>query len=116
MFRRFIFTLAVNLALFMNVPIVSPATEPNTSSQSRTNLATPTPPVAKKVPKEIVAHGDKRIDDYFWLREKTNAEVIAYLEEENAYAEALTRPLGKLRDHLYQEMISHLKETDSSAP
>src|ERR1041385_1753520 len=51
---------------------------------------TSVPPVAKKIPKEIIVHGDKRVDDYFWLREKTNSEVIAYLEQENAYGDAVT--------------------------
>src|SRR6266478_9961008 len=55
------------------------------------------PPLARKVPKEIVTHGDKRVDDYFWLREKTNADVIAYLQQENAYAEEMSRPQEPLR-------------------
>src|SRR5258708_1601421 len=49
----------------------------------RPSVAAPaTPPVAKKIPTEIVTHGDKRVDDYFWLREKTNAGVLAYLQQE----------------------------------
>src|ERR1700752_2443646 len=71
-----------------------------------------TPPVAKKVPKEIVTHGDKRIDNYFWLRQKTNAEVIAYLEAENAYTDAIMAPTMPLQNALYKEMLGHLKETD----
>ena len=74
------------------------------------------PPVAKKIPKEIITHGDKRVDDYFWFREKTNAEVIAYLNEENAYADSVTGPQAPFREVLYQEMLGHLQETDSSAP
>jgi oligopeptidase B len=75
-----------------------------------------TPPVAKRIPKSLVTHGDKRIDDYFWLREKTNAGVTAYLEAENAYADAVMQPLTKFREGLYQEILGHLKETDTSAP
>src|SRR5947208_2223113 len=74
------------------------------------------PPLAKKVPKEIVTHGDKRVDDYFWLREKTNAEVIAYLEAENAYTDQVMAPTKPLQESLYHEMLGHLKETDSTAP
>ena len=74
------------------------------------------PPVAKPIPKEIVTHGDKRIDPYFWLREKTNSEVIAYLEAENRYADTVMQPLEPFRQKLYREILSHLKETDSSAP
>ncbi len=61
-------------------------------------------------------HGDRRVDDYFWLREKTNAEVIAYLNAENAYADAVTKSLQPAQESLYQEMLGHLKETDSTAP
>ncbi len=74
------------------------------------------PPVAKRIPKEILTHGDKRVDDYFWLREKTNAQVIAYLEAENSYTEAWMGPTKALQEKLYKEILGHLKETDSSAP
>ncbi len=76
----------------------------------------PQPPSAAKVPKAITIHGDTRVDDYFWLRDKTNAQVIAHLEAENAYADSVTQPLQKFRDRLYREIIGHLKETDSTAP
>src|SRR5258706_6038462 len=75
-----------------------------------------TPPVAKRVSKELVNHGDKRVDDYFWLRQKTNSEVITYLEAENAYTDAVMAPTKALQEKLYQEILGHLKETDSSAP
>src|SRR4051812_43431044 len=74
------------------------------------------PPVAQKRPHEMVIHGDKRVDDYFWLRQKTNAEVIAYLEAENAYTDGILAPTKPLQEKLYKEILSHLKETDSSAP
>ena len=82
----------------------------------RAGPTNPVPPVAKRIPKEIVAHGDKRVDDYFWLREKTNADVLAYLQAENAYADSVTGPQQPFQESLYQEMLGHLKETDSSAP
>jgi oligopeptidase B len=56
------------------------------------------------------------VDDYAWLREKESPEVTAYLEAENAYAEAVMAPLAGLRDELYQEMLSHIKQTDISVP
>jgi oligopeptidase B len=55
-------------------------------------------------------------DDYAWLREKESPEVKAYLEAENAYAEADTAALAELRDQLYKEMLSHIKQTDVSVP
>src|SRR3954467_2357168 len=77
---------------------------------------TPTPPVADKKPKEIVTHGDTRIDDYFWLREKTNEQVTAYLKAENNYADQMMRGTEKFQKKLYKEILSHLKETDETAP
>lgn len=74
------------------------------------------PPAAQKIPKEIVTHGDRRVDDYFWLREKTNPAVLSYLNEENAYADRAMEPTRQLQEKLYQEMLGHLKEDDSSAP
>lgn len=76
----------------------------------------PPPPVAATIPKEIVTHGDKRIDPYFWLREKTNRTVLEYLAAENAYAEKMTAGLADLRAKLYEELVGHLKEDDTSAP
>jgi oligopeptidase B len=74
------------------------------------------PPVAKKVPKETVLHDEKRIDDYFWLREKKNPDVIAYLEAENAYTAAVMKPTEKLQQKLYQEMLGRIKQTDLTVP
>jgi oligopeptidase B len=76
----------------------------------------PRPPVARKVPKIDVVHGERRQDDYFWLRDKTNAEVSAYLEAENAYADALTEPTAELREALYREMLGRIKEDDQTVP
>jgi oligopeptidase B len=73
-------------------------------------------PVANVVPKAHALHGDVRIDNYAWLRDKTNPEVIAYLESENAYTEAVTQPSASLRESLYAEMLGRIKETDTNAP
>ncbi len=80
------------------------------------NLASPQPPVAKRMPKVDVYHGDRREDDYFWLREKSNPEVAAYLEAENAYTNAVMAPTQALQEKLYQEMLSHIKQTDADVP
>ncbi len=74
------------------------------------------PPVAHTEHKETTIHGVTLIDDYAWLRDKSNPDVTAYLEAENAHAEAVMAPLGSLRDQLYQEMLSHIKQTDVSVP
>src|SRR6266404_3423597 len=74
------------------------------------------PPTAKKIHKETKIHGDVLQDDYFWLREKGNPEVAQYLEAENAYTDAVMTPTKPLRDKLYKELLSHVKETDESVP
>ena len=76
----------------------------------------PSPPVAKRIPKRDVVHGDERIDDYFWLREKENPDVIAYLDAENAYTEAMTKSSEELRERLYREIVDRTKQTDLSVP
>src|SRR5665213_390977 len=76
----------------------------------------PTPPIARKEHTETPLHGVVLVDDYAWLRDKENPETTAYLEAENAYAEAVLAPLKELREQLYQEMLSHIKQTDVSVP
>jgi oligopeptidase B len=72
--------------------------------------------VARKSPKVDVVHGDRRVDDYFWLREKSNPDVAAYLQAENAYTDAVMKPTEGFQEALYREMLSHIKEADLSAP
>ncbi len=76
----------------------------------------PAPPVAKKVPHVTEIHGYKLVDNYFWLRDKKNPEVHAYLEAENVYTEAVTKPTEPLQKRLYGEMLSRVKETDVEVP
>jgi len=77
---------------------------------------TVTPPVAKRVEHRETRHGEMVIDDYHWLREKSNPEVIAYLEAENAYTEALTKDLKPFAEAVYREIRGRLKEADLSVP
>jgi len=72
--------------------------------------------VARQIPKVDTLHGEVRVDDYFWLREKTNPEVTAYLEAENAYTTQKMKHTEALQDKLYQEMLGRIKETDLSVP
>src|SRR5215831_5820249 len=74
------------------------------------------PPVAKKVPHVTQIHGYTMKDDYFWLREKKNPEVIKYLEAENAYTEEVMKPTKEFQEALYKEMLGHIKQTDLSVP
>ena len=74
------------------------------------------PPTTEKKPKVTEINGDKLVDNYFWLREKTNSAVIAHLEAENAYAAALMKPTEGLQERLYSEILSHIKQTDVTVP
>src|SRR2546429_8751068 len=76
----------------------------------------PAPPVAKKVPKTTEINGRTLVDNYYWLREKKNPEVRAYLEAENAYTDAVMKPTEGLQKKLYDEMLSRIKETDIEVP
>jgi len=74
------------------------------------------PPIAKKVPKITEINGRKMVDNYFWLRDKPNPEVRAYLEAENAYTDALMKPTESFQKKLYDELLSRVKETDVEVP
>jgi oligopeptidase B len=74
------------------------------------------PPIARREPTVNTFHGHRLTDDYAWLREKTSPEVIAFLEQENAYTRAVMKPTEELQAKLYDEMLSHIKETDVSVP
>jgi oligopeptidase B len=74
------------------------------------------PPVARREETVTTLHGQRFTDDYAWLREKSSPEVIAFLEQENAYTRAMMQPTEELQASLYAEMISHIKESDVSVP
>ncbi len=74
------------------------------------------PPIAAKKPKRLRHHGETRIDEYFWLRERDNPEVIAYLEAENRYTAARMRGTKDLQEKLFREMRRRIKETDLDVP
>lgn len=74
------------------------------------------PPIAEKEPKEFIAHGDKRIDDYYWLNQRENPKVIDYLKAENTYLDTMMSGTKDLREKLYTEMKARIKEKDESVP
>jgi len=78
--------------------------------------ASAAPPVAARRPKTIEQHGETRVDDYSWLRDKDNAEVRAYLEAENAWTSAQMRDVRPIEEQIYQELVGRIQETDTSAP
>src|SRR6266446_7316093 len=80
------------------------------------NIQAADPPVAPKHSTVLIKHGDKRVDDYHWLRHKQDPVVLDYLQAENAYAAAVTRPLKPFEDTLCREMVGRIQETDLSVP
>jgi len=74
------------------------------------------PPVTEKKPKITEINGDRLVDNYFWLREKSNPAVISHLEAENAYTAAVMKPTEAFQAKLYNEILSHIKQTDVNVP
>src|SRR5262245_41364995 len=100
-------SLLLSVALIMNT--ATPATA----------ATVPSPPDAARKPHVVKApHGAQREDDYYWLRddERKDPQMLAYLNQENAYADALLAPLKPLENKLYEEIVSRIKQDDSSVP
>jgi len=76
----------------------------------------PVAPVADQRPHELEAHGDVRVDDYYWLRERSNPEVISYLEAENAFTAAVMADTEELQTGLFEEMKNRIQPDDSTVP
>jgi len=74
------------------------------------------PPIAKKIPHKLEKNGDVRVDEYFWLRNKENPEVLDYLKAENVYAEKAMGQSKELEEALFQEIKGRIKPTDLSVP
>ena len=73
-------------------------------------------PVAKKVNKEIITHGDVRVDPYYWMNDREDKEVIDYLNAENEHTSTVLKHTEKFQDSLFHEMKNRIKETDQSVP
>jgi oligopeptidase B len=74
------------------------------------------PPHAAKLAHQIEIHGDTIVDDYFWLRDRDNPQVMEYLKAENDYTEQVLQPHAELRESLFQELKARVKEDDLSVP
>lgn len=74
------------------------------------------PPIAKKIPKRMVEHGNIRVDDYFWMKRRENPEVLKYVRAENKYADSVMKRTERLQNKLFREYRSRLTETDVSVP
>ena len=74
------------------------------------------PPVAKKIPYSFENHGDIRQDEYYWMKEKTNPEVIAHLEAENRYFDEVMAPLANFTNEIYEEMVERVPAEEINVP
>jgi oligopeptidase B len=77
---------------------------------------TPVAPTAEKMPHELELHGDVRVDDYYWLRERTNPEVLEYLEAENAYTSSMMAETEVFQEELFEELKNRIEPNDSTVP
>ena len=75
-----------------------------------------TAPIAKTQPKELSIHGHTRIDEYYWLNERENPEVLTYLNAENAYLDQIMAPVKSFEEQIFQEMKGRIQERDESVP
>ncbi|OMH31283.1 S9 family peptidase [Tersicoccus sp. Bi-70] len=99
-----------------SAPTPADGTTPAPGSATLPAAALPPAPVARKIPKERTHHGDTLVDDYEWLREKTDPEVLAHLTAENAYTDAVTAGQQRLRERIFDEIKGRTQETDLSVP
>jgi oligopeptidase B len=106
--------LSTLFLFFVSLAILS--TDRAVRAQTDGGSTTPQPPMAEKKPKITKIHGDTLVDDYFWLREKSNPQVLEHLQAEDAYAVSMMKPTEALQEKLYKEMLSHIKQTDTNVP
>ena len=74
------------------------------------------PPGVEKIKKELITHGDTRVDNYYWLNQRDNPKVIEYLEAENAYTKAMMKHTEDFQKEIYDEIVGRIKQTDMSVP
>ena len=102
--------------LIVSLLLISALAFINVSAQDGNTSMMLQPPPTEKKPKITEINGDRLVDNYFWLREKTSPAVIGHLEAENAYTAAVMKPTEALQDKLYNEILSHIKQTDTNVP
>lgn len=101
-------TLAIVLSVIFAISCKNDQNEERNQMKDAQKLVKP--PVAKKIPKELELHDDLRIDNYYWLNDRENPDVIKYLEQENAFYDAMTAHTTKFQEDLFEEMKSRIKK------
>ena len=103
--------VSVTLILLLSLAVVGCQGDPKGHT-----LPDVDPPVARAEPKELELHGDVRVDEYYWLNQRDNPEVLSYLEAENAYTSAMMAHTTDLQKTLFHEFKERIKQTDESVP
>lgn len=102
---------AAVLALALALPTTAAA-----QAASAPMPPTPAAPVAPRQPHDVSVHGDRRIDDYFWMRQRDDPRLLPHLKAENAHAQAWLAPHRALQKTVYNEMLARLKQDDEALP
>ncbi|RYG34523.1 MAG: oligopeptidase B, partial [Chitinophagaceae bacterium] len=107
--------------MLMSGSFIGNANSQQSMERNKYNWPEVSTPVAEKQPKEMTAHGDKRVDDYYWMNDyfrkgPDSTKVVKYLTEENAYFDAMMSDTKELQEKLYKEMRQRIKEKDESVP
>ena len=111
---RFLLAIIIMIPMYANSQNSTTTAQDGSSSQPQ-GLAVK-PPVAARIHTQKTVNGKTLVDDYAWLRERSNPDVKALLEAENAYAAYLMRPTEARQKELYEEIVSHIKESDDTVP
>jgi len=103
-----------SVAIMLGMAACNPSTQSTVKIKQQSDF--PAPPVAAVKPAEFTEFGNKRIDNYFWLKDKSNPEVIDYLKAENAYDDTVMQSTKALQEKLFAEMKGRIKEDDETVP
>jgi oligopeptidase B len=113
---KYTFTIGMISTLILLLAACNPQENKTAKSNSTMIQTHIKPPMAKKVPKKLVIHGDTRIDNYYWLNQRSDKEVINYLEQENEYTKTSLAHTEDFQENLFKEIVGRIKQDDESVP
>src|SRR6188472_4089401 len=105
-----------NVIFLMSIILMAGCEESSDKSHEQVFPTSVTPPHVEKIAKEFILHGDKRIDEYYWLNQRDNPKVIDYPNAENAYVDTVMSGTKDLQAKLFSEMKGRIKEKDETVP
>src|SRR5262249_13806053 len=106
----------MRIGIFVRLAILAGVASTGTKTRGEESPGAPAPPKAAVIPERLKRFGRVRVDNYYWLKDRTNPKVIAYLDAENAYTDALMAPTQAFQQALYDEIVGRIKQADSTAP